>query len=136
MMVDLLIYAYARGQRASRHIERSCIEDVAPRPAFVRRAERKRRAETLVAQISSNSPSNRNGLRPTLQINTGRGLYSSRMYPANHGRSGVPSVAHSPSGAVIDCTHWPLSFGSVRVVSVQWSAYGSQRRAVAGVPGK
>ena len=31
MMVGLLIYAYARGQRSSRRIERSCIEDVAYR---------------------------------------------------------------------------------------------------------
>ncbi len=28
MMVGLLVYAYARGQRSSRRIERSCIEDV------------------------------------------------------------------------------------------------------------
>jgi len=31
MMVGLLIYAYARGQRSSRRVERSCIEDVAYR---------------------------------------------------------------------------------------------------------
>src|SRR3954447_5074931 len=29
MMVTLLVYAYARGQRSSRRIERSCVEDVA-----------------------------------------------------------------------------------------------------------
>ena len=29
MMVALLIYAYARGQRSSRGIERACVEDIA-----------------------------------------------------------------------------------------------------------
>lgn len=29
MMVALLLYAYARGQRSSRGIERECIEDIA-----------------------------------------------------------------------------------------------------------
>src|SRR3954454_2915233 len=31
MMVALLVYAYARGQRSSRGIERGCIEDIASR---------------------------------------------------------------------------------------------------------
>ena len=31
MMVALLLYAYARGQRSSRAIERGCVEDVAYR---------------------------------------------------------------------------------------------------------
>ena len=29
MMVSLLLYAYARGQRSSRGIERECLEDIA-----------------------------------------------------------------------------------------------------------
>jgi transposase len=29
MMVALLVYAYARGQRSSRGIERACVEDIA-----------------------------------------------------------------------------------------------------------
>ncbi|MCA1657596.1 MAG: transposase [Actinobacteria bacterium] len=31
MMVALLVYAYSRGQRSSRGIERACVEDVAVR---------------------------------------------------------------------------------------------------------
>ncbi len=31
MMVSLLLYAYARGERSSRGIERKCVEDVAYR---------------------------------------------------------------------------------------------------------
>ena len=31
MMVALLLYAYARGERSARRIERSCVEDVAYR---------------------------------------------------------------------------------------------------------
>jgi transposase len=36
MMVALLLYAYARGQRSSRGIERGCIEDWARRGNWVR----------------------------------------------------------------------------------------------------
>jgi len=31
MMVALLLYAYSRGQRSSRVIERACVEDIASR---------------------------------------------------------------------------------------------------------
>jgi transposase len=43
MMVGLLLYAYARGNRSSRGIERACIENVAYRP----RRGRQRRAGPL-----------------------------------------------------------------------------------------
>ena len=38
MMVALLVYAYARGQRSSRVIERGCIEDIAFRVIAANRA--------------------------------------------------------------------------------------------------
>ena len=38
MMVALLLYAYARGQRSSRLIERDCVENVAYRVITANRA--------------------------------------------------------------------------------------------------
>ena len=44
MMVALLVYAYARGQRSSRVIERGCFEDIAFRVIFANRSPITRRS--------------------------------------------------------------------------------------------
>jgi transposase len=58
MMVALLLYAYARGNRSSRGIERACVEDVAYRvicsnlvPDHSTIAEFRRRHETALAEL-------------------------------------------------------------------------------------
>jgi transposase len=58
MMVSLLLYAYARGNRSSRGIERECVEDVAYRviatnlvPDHSTIAEFRRRHETALAEL-------------------------------------------------------------------------------------
>src|SRR5918995_1082705 len=60
MMVALLLYAYARGQRSSRGIERECIEDVAyrvisanQRPDHTTIARFRQRHEAALAEIFS-----------------------------------------------------------------------------------
>ena len=52
MMVALLLYAYARGQRSSRVIERECIEDVAYRVI----AANQRPDHTTVARFRQRHP--------------------------------------------------------------------------------
>ena len=58
MMVALLLYAYARGQRSSRGIERSCVEDIAFRviaanqvPDHATIARFRRRHENAIAGL-------------------------------------------------------------------------------------
>src|SRR6266852_3563963 len=58
MMVALLLYAYARGNRSSRGIERACVEDVAFKvitgmrmPDHSTIAEFRRRHETDIAEL-------------------------------------------------------------------------------------
>ena len=58
MMVGLLMYAYARGSRSSRRIERACVEDVAYRVIAANRApdhstiaEFRRRHEADIAEL-------------------------------------------------------------------------------------
>src|SRR3954451_6579995 len=58
MMVALLVYAYARGQRSSRVIERACIEDIAfrviaanPRPDHTAIARFRQRHESALAGL-------------------------------------------------------------------------------------
>src|SRR3954454_17995666 len=58
MMVALLVYAYARGQRSSRVIERGCVEDIAFRVIAANRrpdpttiARFRQRHETAVAGL-------------------------------------------------------------------------------------
>src|SRR5215203_2390064 len=60
MMVALLLYAYARGNRSSRGIERACVEDVAYRvvagnlvPDHSTIADFRRRHETALAELFS-----------------------------------------------------------------------------------
>src|SRR3954452_14539850 len=58
MMVGLLLYAYARGERSSRRIERRCLEDVATRVICANRAPDhttiarfRQRHETALAEL-------------------------------------------------------------------------------------
>jgi hypothetical protein len=60
MMVALLLYAYARGVRSSRGIERACVEDIAPRvvtgnvaPDHSMIADFRRRHEQSLAEVFS-----------------------------------------------------------------------------------
>src|SRR5215207_1890986 len=59
MMVALLLYAYARGNRSARGIERACVEDVAYRvvagnlvPDHSTIADFRRRHETALGEVS------------------------------------------------------------------------------------
>ncbi len=63
MMVALLVYAYARGQRSSRGIERSCVEDIAFRviaanqvPDHATIARFRQRHEDAIAELFSSVP--------------------------------------------------------------------------------
>ena len=60
MMVALLVYAYARGQRSSRGIERACVEDIAFRviaanqvPDHATIARFRQRHEDAIAELFS-----------------------------------------------------------------------------------
>src|SRR4051794_25544664 len=55
MMVALLLYAYARGNRSSRGIERACIEDIAYRVVTGKSRPITRRSPSSAAGTSSHS---------------------------------------------------------------------------------
>src|SRR3974390_2857578 len=79
MMVALLLYAYARGERSSRRIERACVEDVAYRVIAANRkpdhatiARFRRRHEVALAGLFVDV------LRLCAQAGLGRGGVSGR----------------------------------------------------------
>ena len=56
MMLSLLLYAYARGERFSRGIERRCVEDVAYRVIAARRLPITRRSRAFASAMSKRLP--------------------------------------------------------------------------------
>ena len=57
MMVALLVYAYSRGQRSSRGIERACVEDIAFRVIAANQVPITRRSRAFVSVTRTRSRS-------------------------------------------------------------------------------
>ena len=124
MMVALLLYAYARGNRSSRGIERACIEDVAHRivagnlvPDHSTVAEFRVRHEAALSELFTGvlSLCRRAGLVSV-------GVVASRSRCSSSARRLSRSHARRPSGRVAKC-----SGSSSRLTAPSSDSSGSDR---------